>query len=130
MDGLSPLVGKGTARQPAGNTSQRQPAVASANETAANASWSQIAQPRPDRHGADVFQQPADVKDEAAVDALFAAVIERFGRVDILVNNAGAFDGGRIDEVTLDGWDNVIGACLTGTFLCSRAAFRIMKEQG
>jgi NAD(P)-dependent dehydrogenase (short-subunit alcohol dehydrogenase family) len=80
--------------------------------------------------GADVFQQPVDVKDEAAVDALFDAVIERFGRVDILVNNAGAFDGGRIDEVTLDGWDNVIGACLTGTFLCSRAAFRIMKEQG
>jgi len=80
--------------------------------------------------GADVLDQPTDVTDEAAVESLFAAVKERFGRVDILVNNAGAFDGGRLDEVTLDGWNNVIGACLTGTFLCSRAAFGMMKEQG
>jgi len=80
--------------------------------------------------GADVLDQPTDVTDEAAVEALFVTVKERFGRVDILVNNAGAFDGGRLDEVTLDGWNNVIGACLTGTFLCSRAAFKMMKEQG
>lgn len=80
--------------------------------------------------GAEVLQKPLDVTDEAAVDGLFAAVTEKFGRVDILVNNAGAFDGGRIDEVTLAGWNNVIGACLTGAFLASRAAFRIMQEQG
>lgn len=78
--------------------------------------------------GAEVLAQPADVSDEAAVEALFDAVVEKFGRVDLLVNNAGAFDGGRIDEVTLEGWNNVIGACLTGAFLCSREAFRIMKE--
>ena len=80
--------------------------------------------------GVEVLEQPTDVTDEAAVDAFFEAIMKRFGRVDILVNNAGAFDGGRIDEVTLDGWNNVIGACLTGAFLASRAAFRIMKEQG
>jgi NAD(P)-dependent dehydrogenase (short-subunit alcohol dehydrogenase family) len=80
--------------------------------------------------GADVLAQPADVADEAAVDGFFKAVVQKFGRVDILVNNAGAFDGGRLDKVSLDGWNNVIGACLTGTFLCSRAAFSIMKEQG
>ncbi|MFQ5730612.1 MAG: SDR family NAD(P)-dependent oxidoreductase [Planctomycetaceae bacterium] len=80
--------------------------------------------------GAEVLAQPQDVTDEAGVQAFFAAVVERFGRVDILVNNAGAFDGGRLDEVTLEGWNNVIGACLTGAFLCSREAFRIMKEQG
>ena len=80
--------------------------------------------------GADVLAQRADVSDEAAVQSFFAAVIKRFGRVDVLVNNAGAFDGGRLDEVTFDGWNNVIGSCLTGTFLCSREAFRIMKEQG
>ena len=79
--------------------------------------------------GADVFAQPADVSSEADVQAFFAAVMQRFGRVDLLVNNAGAFDGGRLDEVTLLGWNNVIGACLTGTFLCSREAFRIMKDQ-
>ena len=67
---------------------------------------------------------------EAPVEALFKAVMERYGRVDILVNNAGNFDGGRVDNVSLAAWNNVIGAALTGAFLCSRSAFRIMKEQG
>lgn len=80
--------------------------------------------------GADVLAVPTDVADEAAVEGLFDAAQQEYGRVDILVNNAGAFDGGRVDEVSLAGWNNVIGACLTGTFLCSRRAFRIMKEQG
>jgi NAD(P)-dependent dehydrogenase (short-subunit alcohol dehydrogenase family) len=80
--------------------------------------------------GYDVLEQQTDVSQEAAVESLFKAVMERFGRVDILVNNAGNFDGGRIDNVTLEAWNNVIGAALTGAFLCSRAAFRIMKDQG
>ena len=80
--------------------------------------------------GADLLAVPADVSDEAAVAALFKAAIEAYGAVDILVNNAGAFDSGRLDELTLEGWNNVIGACLTGTFLCSRAAFSIMKNRG
>jgi len=80
--------------------------------------------------GADVLAQPVDVSNEQQVQSFFAAVKERFGRVDLLVNNAGAFDGGRLDDVTLAGWNNVIGACLTGAFLCSREAFRIMKQQG
>jgi NAD(P)-dependent dehydrogenase (short-subunit alcohol dehydrogenase family) len=79
--------------------------------------------------GADVLAKATDVSDEAAVAALFNAVMQRFGRVDILVNNAGAFDGGPVDQVTLAGWNNVIGACLTGAFLCSRAAFALMKKQ-
>lgn len=80
--------------------------------------------------GVEVLAKPTDVRDEAAVEALFDAVVEEFGRIDILVNNAGAFDGGRIDHVSLQEWHNVIGTCLTGTFLCSRAAFPIMKDQG
>jgi NAD(P)-dependent dehydrogenase (short-subunit alcohol dehydrogenase family) len=80
--------------------------------------------------GADVLAMRADVSNESEVDALFDAVMRRFGRVNVLVNNAGAFDGGRLDQVSLAAWNNVIGACLTGTFLCSRAAFAIMKEQG
>jgi NAD(P)-dependent dehydrogenase (short-subunit alcohol dehydrogenase family) len=80
--------------------------------------------------GATVLAQPVDVTDEQAVDHFFAAIVQQFQRVDILVNNAGAFDGGPLDELTLDAWNNVIGSCLTGTFLCSRRAFALMKRQG
>jgi len=79
--------------------------------------------------GIEVLTQKCDVANEAEVDSFFAAVAERFGKVDILVNNAGAFDGGPLDTVSLDSWNNVIGACLTGSFLCSRAAFRMMKPR-
>src|SRR5690348_1873692 len=80
--------------------------------------------------GAEVFAQRVDVTSERAVEGFFDAVVKRFGRVDLLVNNAGAFDGGRIDELTLEAWNNVVGACLTGAFLCSRRAFALMKGQG
>jgi NAD(P)-dependent dehydrogenase (short-subunit alcohol dehydrogenase family) len=80
--------------------------------------------------GAEVFASPVDVSEEEAVEKFFKDLMARFGRVDILVNNAGNFDGAPIDQLTLAAWNNVIGACLTGTFLCSRAAFRIMKGQG
>ena len=80
--------------------------------------------------GAEVLAVPADVADERSVDAFFDRVVERYRGVDILVNNAGAFDGGRVDEISLPAWNNVVGVCLTGTFLCTRRAFAIMKEQG
>jgi NAD(P)-dependent dehydrogenase (short-subunit alcohol dehydrogenase family) len=80
--------------------------------------------------GAELLARPVDVTDEQAVDGFFDAVVRRFGQVDILVNNAGAFDGGRLDLVTTEAWHAVIGACLTGTFLCSRRAFALMKDQG
>lgn len=79
--------------------------------------------------GVNVLALTCDVSKESDVESLFAAVQQRFGKVDILVNNAGAFDGGPLDEVSLKAWDNVIGACLTGSFLCSRAAFRLMKPR-
>ena len=79
--------------------------------------------------GAEVLAVPADVSKEADVVAFFDAIAKQYGRVDILVNNAGAFDGGRIDELTMEAWNNVIGACLTGTFLCSREAFKLMATQ-
>jgi NAD(P)-dependent dehydrogenase (short-subunit alcohol dehydrogenase family) len=80
--------------------------------------------------GAEVLARPVDVTDERGVEGFFDAIVQRFGRADILVNNAGAFDGGRIDDLTLEAWDNVIGACLTGAFLCSRRAFALMKTAG
>lgn len=80
--------------------------------------------------GCEVFSQSVDVAEESQVVDFFKAVNAKFGRVDILVNNAGAFDGGPIDTISKQGWDNVIGACLTGSFLCSREVFPIMKAQG
>ena len=79
--------------------------------------------------GTQVLAVPTDVSDEAQVEALFAKTMERFGRLDILVNNAGAFDGGPLDQLATEAWNNVIAVNLTGPFLCTRAAMRIMKQQ-
>jgi NAD(P)-dependent dehydrogenase (short-subunit alcohol dehydrogenase family) len=80
--------------------------------------------------GATALAVPADVTDEAQVEALFAQTMARFGRLDILVNNAGAFDGGPLDELSLATWEKVLAVNLRGPFLCTRAAFRVMKRQG
>ena len=72
---------------------------------------------------------PTDVADEAAVDALFAATIEAHGRLDLLFNNAGASAGGRLEDLSLEAWKRVVDVNLTGAFLCTRAAFRVMKAQ-
>jgi len=80
--------------------------------------------------GATALAVPADVADEGQVERLFGAVMERFGRLDVLVNNAGAFDGGPLDELSLEAWNKVLAVNLTGPFLCTRGAFRIMKKQG
>ena len=53
-----------------------------------------------------------------------------YGGVDILVNNSGAFDGGVLEDITFEEWDRVISVNVTGMFLCTRQAFRIMKKQG
>ena len=72
----------------------------------------------------------ADVTDPAAVDALFEATRSAFGRLDLLFNNAGAgAPAVPLDELTFDQWRRVIDVNLTGAFLCTRAAFRLMKVQ-
>jgi NAD(P)-dependent dehydrogenase (short-subunit alcohol dehydrogenase family) len=72
----------------------------------------------------------ADVGDHAQVEAAFARVKDRFGRLDLLFNNAGrgapAVD---FDELPLEDWHGVVAANLNGTFFCARAAYRIMKNQ-
>ena len=73
---------------------------------------------------------PTDVTDPDAVDALFAHTVDRHGRLDLLFNNAGSFGApARVDEVAVADWDAVVAVNLTGVFLCTRAAFRIMREQ-
>ncbi|MBA4014175.1 MAG: 3-oxoacyl-ACP reductase [Phenylobacterium sp.] len=73
--------------------------------------------------------QATDIADEAAVDAAFEATRARFGRLDVLFNNAGVSAGGRLEDLSLDAWKRVVDANLTGAFLCTRAAFRLMKAQ-
>ncbi len=80
--------------------------------------------------GGTVIPIPADVTDEAQVTALFQRSLELFHRLDILVNNAGAFDGGPLDELSVETWDKVMATNLRGPFLCTRAAMRVMKPQG
>jgi|SRR5579863_1410866 len=73
---------------------------------------------------------PCDVSDPAAVDELFARVVELFGRLDLLFNNAGtSAKGATIDEIDLADWNRVVAINLTGSFLCARAAFRQMRRQ-
>ena len=73
---------------------------------------------------------PADVADEASVQALFAAVVQRFGRLDLLFNNAGVnAPGVLLEDLPLEQWKNVVDINLTGMFLCTREAFRVMKAQ-
>ena len=73
---------------------------------------------------------PTDVTDEASVSALFDTVVAEHGRLDLLVNNAGAFGPAReLDEITLSEWQEVVAVNLTGVFLCSREAFRVMRGQ-
>ena len=80
--------------------------------------------------GVECLAVGCDVTDEAQVMALFAQTMSSFGRLDILVNSSGAFDDAPLEELTLTQWNNVIGACLTGPFLCTREAFKIMKPAG
>ena len=80
--------------------------------------------------GARVLAVPADVFDEGQVQGVFRKALERFGRLDVLVNNAGAFDGGPLDELSVETWDKVMAVNLRGPFLCTREAMRVMKGQG
>ncbi len=74
--------------------------------------------------------QAADVGSEAQVKALFDAAVARFGRVDLLFNNAGTgAPPVPLEELTLAQWQAVVDANLTGSFLCTREAFRVMKAQ-
>ena len=73
---------------------------------------------------------PTDVGDQAAVKSLFNETRERFGRLDLLFNNAGV--GAPpipLEDLKFEQWKRVVDINLTGAFLCTQEAFRIMKEQ-
>ncbi|PJE28709.1 NADP-dependent 3-hydroxy acid dehydrogenase YdfG [Pseudooceanicola antarcticus] len=73
---------------------------------------------------------PADVTDEAQVEAAFASFTDRAGRLDVLFNNAGMFGTqAPIDEIPVAEWRRIVDVNLTGMFLCARAAFAQMRRQ-
>lgn len=73
---------------------------------------------------------PTDVRDAESVKALFARTREAFGRLDFLFNNAGCGTPAMpLEDLTLEQWRNVVDINLTGAFLCTQEAFRIMKDQ-
>jgi NAD(P)-dependent dehydrogenase (short-subunit alcohol dehydrogenase family) len=73
---------------------------------------------------------PADVGDPASVAALFDTVKTRFGRLDLLFNNAGVSSmSALLEDLPFEQWQASVAANLTGTFLCTQQAFRLMKAQ-
>ena len=73
---------------------------------------------------------PADVRDPASVRALFTKTREAFGRLDVLFNNAGVFAPGiPLEDLSYEQWQAVVDTNLTGAFLCTQEAFKIMKSQ-
>ena len=80
--------------------------------------------------GSRALVVPADVGDPASVKALFAKAKETFGRLDLLFNNAGVGAPGiPLEDLTYEQWKSVVDINLTGAFLCTQEAFRIMKSQ-
>ncbi len=73
---------------------------------------------------------PTDITDPTSVQHLFAQTEKVFGRLDLLFNNAGIGAPSKpLENLTLDEWQSVIDTNLTGAFLCTQEAFKIMKRQ-
>jgi NAD(P)-dependent dehydrogenase (short-subunit alcohol dehydrogenase family) len=73
---------------------------------------------------------PADVSDEKSVEALFAAIAKRCGRLDLLFNNAGlGLPATPLEDIAYADWRRVVDVNLNGSFLCARHAIRLMKAQ-
>jgi NAD(P)-dependent dehydrogenase (short-subunit alcohol dehydrogenase family) len=82
------------------------------------------------RVGARMLPVPSDVGDPASVAALFRKIRETFGRLDLLFNNAGkSAPAVPLEDLSYEQWKSVLDVNLTGPFLCTQEAFRMMKSQ-
>ena len=80
--------------------------------------------------GSRALVVPTDVSDPGSVRALFAKTKERFGRLDLLFNNAGiGIPPVLLEDLTYEQWKSIVDINLTGSFLCTQEAFKIMKSQ-
>jgi NAD(P)-dependent dehydrogenase (short-subunit alcohol dehydrogenase family) len=80
--------------------------------------------------GSGAIGVTVDVTDSASVEALFARIAKEFGRLDLLFNNAGiSAPPAPLEDLPLEQWRSVVDTNLTGAFLCTKAAFRLMKTQ-
>jgi NAD(P)-dependent dehydrogenase (short-subunit alcohol dehydrogenase family) len=79
--------------------------------------------------GAQALVVPTDIRDPAAIRALFAETKEAFGRLDLLFNNAGTSAAGLLENLSYEQWQAVVETNLTGAFLCTQEAFKLMKDQ-
>ena len=70
-----------------------------------------------------------DVADPASVSAVFRGIVERHGRLDVLVNNAGITDDGLLLRMSKESWDRVIATDLTGVFLVTQEAVKLMMKK-
>ncbi|MGO8989275.1 MAG: SDR family oxidoreductase [bacterium] len=79
--------------------------------------------------GVKTLAMACDVKSPASIQAVVDKTLERFGRLDILVNNSGVTWGGAVEEYSLEGWEKVMDTNMTGAFLFSQTAGRVMIRQ-
>lgn len=80
--------------------------------------------------GAEFTAIRADVGDPVSVRSLFDEIEKKHGRLDLLINNAGvSVPGVPLEEVSFEDWSAIVAANLTGAFLCTQQAFRLMKGQ-
>jgi len=79
--------------------------------------------------GSRALAVPTDIGKPDSVRNLFAKTKEAFGRLDLLFNNAGTGARGLLEDLTYEQWQAVVDTNLTGAFLCTQEAFKIMKDQ-